>query len=71
MKMLNRQIRKIAREVFVNELGLYELDPAKNYILVLPTDLDPEETRAALQSIIGNVSIAVLHADHVKLVEVK
>ena len=69
--MLKRWIRSIVIDILTVDHNIVEIDPNKNYILVLPTDLSPTVVKAQLEAFQGKVNMAVLHADHFTIVESK
>lgn len=49
---------------------LLKLDTNSSYILVLPESLSPEQAALALAPFRNKVNFVIIHADHVKLIEV-
>lgn len=50
--------------------ALVELDPKKRYILILPDNMDYEQTVNALRQVSGDLNFVVLFANNVRLMEV-
>lgn len=60
-----------ALEIDLLRERVLEMDPAKSYMLVLPTEVDIEEFRQAFAKVVEGKgqNIAVLSADNTKLIE--
>lgn len=65
------EVKKLVRteleRLFV-ETKLAKLDPAKHYILVIPTDIDEDTVQQAFENFTGT-NLVILRADSVKLLE--
>lgn len=65
---LNRQI-EMRLEDKLPDVLLHELDPEKNYILIVPTDVDEAALRKELNQLRGKVNLLTIRSDNVTLLE--
>ena len=65
--LIEEAIKKSADKI----LSVHELDPDASYIFVLPADISPDESAAAFEPLRGKFNFVVVHADTMKVIEVK
>jgi hypothetical protein len=53
----------------LKDVALFELDPNKHYILILPSDISVEDSKEAFASFREKINLVVLHTDNAKLLE--
>jgi len=73
MKLFTRKpLKTLVEEEVLRQLPevVKKLDESASYILFLPESLPPEQAMAALAPFKGKVNFVIIHADHVKLIEV-
>jgi hypothetical protein len=68
-QIVDEQIDRKIKDILTSSIK--ELDPEKSYIMILPTDMPVKEVQDALVPFQGQLNLAVLFTDEVKLLELK
>lgn len=66
-KLINDRIRKIVVDLLGNTV--VELDPKKNYILVIPSNVSMEELQRNFKEMNLKTNIVSIHSNNVRIIE--